>query len=57
MVVVPPVINASAHHKAKGKLSLTTETFAHAVEHSSLSDDKKAYWASILVAETRKRNE
>jgi hypothetical protein len=57
MVVGQPVINASAHHKAKGKLSLTTETFAHAVEHSSLSDDKKAYWASIIAAEKGKRNE
>jgi len=57
MVVGQPVINASAHHKAKGKLSLTTETFAHAVERSSLSDDKKAHWASIIAAEKGKRNE
>ena len=57
MVVGQPTINASAHHKAKGKLSLTTETFAHAVEHSSLSDDKKAYWASIIAAEKGKRKE
>lgn len=57
MVVGPPVINASAQHKAKGKLSLTTETFAHAVEHSSLPDDKKAYWASIIAAEKSESKE
>lgn len=57
MVVGPPMINASARHKAKGKLSLTTETFAHAVEHSSLPDDKKAYWASIIAAQKSKSKE
>jgi len=53
----PPLANASAHHKAKGKLSLTTETFAHAVKHSALPDDKKAYWAAIIAAEKSKGNE
>jgi hypothetical protein len=57
MVVGPPMVNASAHHKAKGKLSLPTETFAHAVQHSSLPDDKKAYWAAIIAAEKSKSNE
>lgn len=57
IVVGPPMINAAAHHKGKGKLSITTETFAHAVEHSSLPDDKKAYWASIIAAEKGKSKE
>jgi hypothetical protein len=52
----PPIVNATAHHKAKGRLSLTTETFAHAIEHSSLPDDKKAYWATIIEAEMGKSN-
>lgn len=53
----PAIANASAHHKAKGKLSLTTETFAHAVKHSTLPDDKKAYWAAIIAAEKSKASE
>ena len=53
----PPIANASARHKAKGKLSLTTETFANAVKHSALPDDKKAYWATTIAAEKSKANE
>lgn len=51
-----PLVNTAARHKAKGKLSLTTETFAHAIEQSSLPDDKKAYWATIIEVEKGKSN-
>jgi hypothetical protein len=47
----PPIANVAAHYKAKGKLTLANETFANAVEHSSLPDDKKKYWSIIAQAE------
>jgi hypothetical protein len=53
----PPLVNAAVQYKAKGKPLPSTETFIHAIQHSSLSDDQKAHWAKVVQAADRENNE